>query len=73
MQYEGGILRKAVTRGDGTKGDEITSNAKTIKSIPLKIIRDNIPGDFEVRGEVFFPIKDLRITNLFELIVFVII
>ena len=54
LWYEDGILQKAVTRGDGTRGDDITSNAKTIRSIPLKIktIR-TLPHEFEVRGEVF--------------------
>ena len=51
--YENGILSKAITRGDGTQGDEITANARTIKSIPLKINTENIPDIFEVRGEVF--------------------
>lgn len=55
--YENGILTRAVTRGDGTQGDEITANAKTIKSIPLKINASNIPDYFEVRGEVFMPFE----------------
>ncbi len=50
--YENGMLKRGVTRGDGTKGDDITNNVKTIKTIPLKI--DNALTDsFEVRGEVF--------------------
>lgn len=53
LQYENNILSKAITRGDGTKGDNITDNAKTVKSIPLKI---NSPhSSLEVRGEVFMP------------------
>lgn len=52
LWYEGGILQKAVTRGDGTRGDDITTNAKTIRSIPLKA-NANMPASFEVRGEVF--------------------
>ncbi len=55
VKYENGILKQAVTRGDGTKGDDITSNAKTIRSLPLKINKGNIPEKFEVRGEVFMP------------------
>lgn len=51
--YENGILKRAITRGDGTKGDDVTTNAKTIKSIPLKVSNENIPSKFEVRGEVF--------------------
>jgi DNA ligase (NAD+) len=55
--YENGILTKAITRGDGTKGDEITANAKTIKTIPISIKADNLPAVFEVRGEVFMPFQ----------------
>lgn len=53
--YENGLLVQAVTRGDGVQGDDITANAKTIKSIPLKIHDENLPERFEVRGEVFMP------------------
>lgn len=55
LRYESGILDRGITRGDGTKGDDITSNVKTIRSIPLKIQGDNYPASFEVRGEVFMP------------------
>jgi DNA ligase (NAD+) len=51
--YENGILKRAITRGDGTKGDDVTTNAKTINSLPLRIKVEGIPGKFEVRGEVF--------------------
>lgn len=55
LWYEDGILQKAITRGDGTKGDDITTNVKTVRSIPLKI-KKNLPVvEFEVRGEVFMP------------------
>lgn len=57
--YENGTLKRGVTRGDGTKGDDITTNVKTIKTIPLKIEKP-VPGSFEVRGEVFMP-KDFFI------------
>ena len=50
--YENGMLRRGVTRGDGTKGDDITNNVKTIRTIPLKIDKP-ISDSFEVRGEVF--------------------
>lgn len=52
--YENGLLKKAVTRGDGVKGDDVTTNAKTIRTIPLKL-SGKVPDSFEVRGEVFMP------------------
>lgn len=51
--YENGLLVKAVTRGDGVRGDDVTTNIKTIRSLPLRIQGKNIPERFEVRGEVF--------------------
>jgi DNA ligase (NAD+) len=51
--YENGILAKAITRGDGVRGDNVISNAKTIRSLPLKIKAKQVPKKFEVRGEVF--------------------
>lgn len=56
--YENGKLIRAVTRGDGSKGDNVITNAKTIRTIPLKIIDDDCPLEFEVRGEVFLPIEE---------------
>jgi len=53
--YENGILARGVTRGDGVRGDDVTANVKTIRSIPLHIKGKNIPPVFEVRGEVFMP------------------
>lgn len=52
--YEDGKLAQAITRGDGVQGDEVTTNAKTIKSIPLQL-KGNYPQKFEIRGEVFMP------------------
>lgn len=52
--YEDGKLTQAITRGDGVQGDEVTTNAKTIKSIPL-LLKGNYPQKFEIRGEVFMP------------------
>ncbi|MGW8123465.1 NAD-dependent DNA ligase LigA [Roseivirga echinicomitans] len=63
LTYENGVLKRAVTRGDGTQGDDITTNAKTIRSIPLKLNDQNIPKEFEVRGEAFFPIKEFLRVN----------
>lgn len=53
LSYRDGKLVQAVTRGDGTKGDDVTTNVKTIKNIPGRIEGENVPADFEVRGEIF--------------------
>ncbi|MGP3592196.1 NAD-dependent DNA ligase LigA [Vagococcus sp. WN89Y] len=53
--YENGVLVRAATRGDGTTGEDITANVRTIRAIPLKLHGDNIPARLEVRGEVFLP------------------
>ncbi len=60
LHYEEGILTRAVTRGDGTKGDEITANIRTISSLPLKL-----KGEFplEVRGEAYMPKKNFERLN----------
>lgn len=62
LSYENGILKRAVTRGDGTQGDDITANAKTIRTIPLKLSKE-VPASFEVRGEVFFPKHEFERVN----------
>ena len=49
------MLVRAATRGDGTTGEDITTNVRTIRAIPLKLHGDNIPARLEVRGEVFLP------------------
>jgi DNA ligase (NAD+) len=53
--YENGELIRAVTRGDGKEGDDVTNNVKTIRSIPLKLKNNDYPKTFEVRGEIFMP------------------
>ena len=53
--YENGILARAVTRGDGEKGDDVTANVKTIRSIPLKLMGNDYPANFEIRGEILMP------------------
>src|SRR5690606_8790465 len=53
LTYENGELVRAVTRGDGTKGDDVTTNIKTLRTIPHKIEGKDIPQSFEIRGEVF--------------------
>ncbi|OFX89012.1 MAG: DNA ligase (NAD(+)) LigA [Bacteroidetes bacterium GWF2_33_16] len=55
LTYKNGFLVQAVTRGDGTQGDDVTNNVKTIKSIPLKLSGNNYPSEFEIRGEIFLP------------------
>ena len=55
--YENGVLKRGVTRGDGVRGDDVTANVRTIRSIPLSLKGKNLPSMFEVRGEVFLPKK----------------
>ncbi|GAB4395598.1 MAG: NAD-dependent DNA ligase LigA [Microscillaceae bacterium] len=53
LHYEKGLLVRAITRGDGVQGDDITANAKTIRQLPLRVEGEGVPETFEVRGEVF--------------------
>ncbi|MBN6078576.1 NAD-dependent DNA ligase LigA [Aggregatibacter actinomycetemcomitans] len=53
--YVNGVLSQAATRGDGTTGEDITQNIRTIRNIPLQLLTDNPPARLEVRGEVFMP------------------
>lgn len=62
LTYEHGVLVRAVTRGDGAQGDEVTSNVKTIRTIPLKLKGDH-PDFFEMRGEVIMPHESFRRIN----------
>ena len=55
LTYEEGRLVRAVTRGDGVQGDDVTTNVKTIQSIPLVLQADDYPSDFEIRGEILMP------------------
>jgi len=61
--YENGVLVRGVTRGDGTRGDEITNNVKTIKSLPLRVKSKDIPPIFEIRGEGFMPFQSFQKLN----------
>jgi DNA ligase (NAD+) len=68
LQYEDGVLRRGVTRGDGTTGEEVTPNVKTIRSIPLRVDaatlkKVKLPADFEVRGEVMMTRKSFEAMN----------
>lgn len=63
LSYENGRLIQALTRGDGVKGDDVTRNVRTIKSIPLVLQGNDYPDDFEIRGEIFMSRKGFRKMN----------
>jgi DNA ligase (NAD+) len=63
LLYQNGQLIRAVTRGDGEKGDDVTANIKTIRSIPLHLFGNNYPAEFEIRGEVLIPHKGFQKMN----------
>src|SRR6266699_3707624 len=68
LQYEDGVLTRGVTRGDGTTGEDVTPNVKTIRSIPLRVEaavlkKTKLPADFEVRGEVMMTRKAFEALN----------
>jgi len=62
IRYRNGELTQAVTRGDGTQGEDVTTNVKTIKTIPL-VANENAPAEFEIRGEIFFPLQNFQALN----------
>jgi DNA ligase (NAD+) len=62
IQYKNGELYQAITRGDGEKGENVTTNVKTIRTIPLKL-KGDYPDDFEIRGEIFFPLQKFHELN----------
>lgn len=62
MTYEHGKLKRAVTRGDGFQGDEVTNNIKTIRSVPLQL-KGNFPENFEIRGEIILPLEGFAKMN----------
>lgn len=55
LLYEGGVLVRGATRGDGAKGEDITHNVRTIEAVPLRLLGNGFPSTLEVRGEVFMP------------------
>jgi DNA ligase (NAD+) len=61
--YENGVLVRGITRGDGTRGDDITNNVKTIRSLPLRVKADDLPPVFEIRGEGFMPFSSFQKLN----------
>lgn len=62
LTYENGSLVKAVTRGDGTQGDDVTANVKTIKSVPLQL-KGDFPDKFDIRGEIVLPFEGFQKMN----------
>jgi DNA ligase (NAD+) len=63
LRYEDGVLALAATRGDGTVGEDVTHNVRTIKGVPLKLRASNPPRVFEARGEVFMPKRGFEKLN----------
>ena len=63
LTYEHGVLTRAATRGDGTIGEDVTGNVRTIGSVPLVLAGDSHPALLEVRGEVYFPVEDFSAFN----------
>ena len=63
LLYENGRLTRALTRGNGTTGEDVTLNIKTIKSVPTELSGKNLPATLEVRGEVFFPLQSFDDLN----------
>ena len=68
LHYSGGQLERGITRGDGSEGEDVTSNVRTVRSIPLSVAKDKlkkagIPAEFEVRGEMLMPIAAFRRMN----------
>ncbi|HEY9169530.1 MAG TPA: NAD-dependent DNA ligase LigA [Lutibacter sp.] len=62
LSYSKGVLQRAVTRGDGYQGDDVTANIKTIRSIPL-VLNENMVDDFEIRGEIILPLDGFNKMN----------
>ena len=63
LTYENGIFKKAVTRGDGIQGDDVTNNVRTINSVPLSLKGDDFPKKFEIRGEIVLPYEGFAHLN----------
>ncbi len=63
LQYERGVLQRGATRGDGETGDDITQNIRPIRSVPLRLIGDDVPDVVEIRGEVYWPRADFERVN----------
>src|SRR6185503_14585618 len=55
LHYEDGLLVRGVTRGDGVRGDDVTTNVKAIRAVPMRLEGEGVPEELEARGEVFLP------------------
>jgi DNA ligase (NAD+) len=64
LRYKNGKLDKAITRGDGTFGDDVTANVRTIRTIPLKLKGTGYPPEFEIRGEILLPFTEFERINI---------
>lgn len=64
LLYESGKLVRAVTRGDGVKGDDVTANVKTIRSVPVRLRGNGYPENFEIRGEIVMPLLVFEELNI---------
>ncbi len=62
IQYVEGQLKQAITRGDGAKGENVTANVRTIRTVPLTL-KNDFPKDVEIRGEIFFPLENFHRLN----------
>ena len=63
LTYENGVLVRGATRGDGIQGEDVTVNLRTIGTVPLRMLGDELPALLEVRGEVYLPISGFRELN----------
>jgi len=63
IKYVNGAMTRAVTRGDGTKGEDITNNVRTIRTVPMRLKGNDFPTDFEIRGEIFYPLASFQKLN----------
>jgi len=63
LHYHDGLLAQAATRGDGTTGEDVTANVRTIRAVPLRLRKDRWPADLEVRGEIYMPLAGFEKYN----------
>ncbi len=63
IRYLNGAFHRAVTRGDGTKGEDVSANVRTIKTVPMTLQGNDFPDELEIRGEIFFPLDGFEALN----------